>query len=133
MLRIGSVVMTVSDVDRAAAFWTQALGYAPGARNPAFLAPQSGDAARLHLDTDDTMHLDLWADDEAEQQAEVERLVSLGATRVDWQYPGRRRLRGAGRHRGQPVLRDQHRRLTPRSVIRLAADGSPERSDPRPT
>ena len=87
MLRIGSVVMTVSDVDRAAAFWTQALGYAPGARTPAFLAPQSGDAARLHLDTDDRMHLDLWADDEAEQQAEVERLVSLGATRVDWQYP----------------------------------------------
>jgi catechol 2,3-dioxygenase-like lactoylglutathione lyase family enzyme len=87
MLRIGSVVMTVSDIDRAAAFWTNALGYAPGARNPAFLVPECGNGPRLHLDEDDRMHLDLWADDEAEQAAEVERLVSLGARRVDWDYP----------------------------------------------
>ncbi len=33
------------------------------------------------------MHLDLWAADEAEQSAEIERLVSLGARRVDWVYP----------------------------------------------
>jgi catechol 2,3-dioxygenase-like lactoylglutathione lyase family enzyme len=87
MLRIGSVVMTVSDVHRAAAFWANALGYAPGSGNPAFLAPESGSGPRLHLDEDDRMHLDLWADDEAEQTAEVERLISLGARRVDWEYP----------------------------------------------
>ncbi len=34
------------------------------------------------------VHLDLYADDVAEQAAEVERLVSLGAEKVDWDlYP----------------------------------------------
>jgi predicted enzyme related to lactoylglutathione lyase len=33
------------------------------------------------------MHLDLHTDSAQEQQAEVERLVSLGVTRVDWAYP----------------------------------------------
>ena len=33
------------------------------------------------------MHLDLWSDSEEEQLAEVERLVSLGAHRVEWVYP----------------------------------------------
>jgi hypothetical protein len=39
------------------------------------------------LDEEDRMHLDLWAADKAEQDAEVERLISLGASRVDWEYP----------------------------------------------
>ena len=34
------------------------------------------------------VHLDLYAGDAADQAAEVERLVSLGATEVDWPlYP----------------------------------------------
>jgi hypothetical protein len=34
------------------------------------------------------VHLDLYAGDAADQAAEVERLVGLGATRVDWDlYP----------------------------------------------
>jgi hypothetical protein len=34
------------------------------------------------------MHLDLFAEDTAAQVEEVERLVGLGATRVDWDlYP----------------------------------------------
>jgi hypothetical protein len=34
------------------------------------------------------VHLDLYAGDAADQVAEVERLVALGATRVDWdRYP----------------------------------------------
>ncbi len=33
------------------------------------------------------LNLDLHTDSEQEQQAEVERLVSLGATRVPWTYP----------------------------------------------
>jgi predicted enzyme related to lactoylglutathione lyase len=32
-------------------------------------------------------HLDLRTDSAQEQQAEVERLISLGATRIDWAYP----------------------------------------------
>ena len=87
MLRLGAVVMKVSDVDRAGAFWSAALGYARQAHNPAFLVPEGGPGTRLHFDEEDGTHLDLWADDEADQQAEVERLISLGAQRVDWQYP----------------------------------------------
>jgi hypothetical protein len=35
----------------------------------------------------DRTHLDLWADDKADQQAHVERLILLGAQKVDWEYP----------------------------------------------
>lgn len=87
MVRIGSVVMKVGDIGRAAEFWSRALGYAPSPGNPAFLRPERGEGPRLHLDEDDRMHLDLWVDNAEEQQAEVERLISLGATRVDWEYP----------------------------------------------
>jgi Glyoxalase-like domain len=42
----------------------------------------------LLLDREDRTHLDLSAADAREQQAEVERLISLGAHRVeDWVYP----------------------------------------------
>jgi catechol 2,3-dioxygenase-like lactoylglutathione lyase family enzyme len=87
MLRLGAVVMKVSDVDRAAAFWSAALGYEQQPGNPAFLVPGEAPGTRLHLDDEDRTHLDLWADDEADQQVQVERLISLGAERVDWEYP----------------------------------------------
>ncbi len=85
---IGSVVLNVSDVSRAAEFWRRALGYVPQPRNPDFLAPESGEGLRLHLDETDRTHLDLWVNrEDCDQQSEVERLLSLGATRVDWNYP----------------------------------------------
>jgi catechol 2,3-dioxygenase-like lactoylglutathione lyase family enzyme len=87
MLRIGAVVMNVSDVCRADAFWSKALGYVGQPHNPAFLVPERGMAPRLHLDEDDGTHLDLWAEDKVEQRAEVDRLISLSARRVDWEYP----------------------------------------------
>ena len=87
MLRIGSVVMNVSDIGRASQFWKQALGYVASPDNPAFLGPESGDGTRLHLDEEDRMHVDLWAANEEDQLAEVERLISLGAERVEWNYP----------------------------------------------
>lgn len=79
--------MNVTDVRRAAEFWGSALGYGPRSGNPAFLGPDRGEGPRIHLDEDDRMHIELWADNEKEQQAEVERLVSLGASRVEWEYP----------------------------------------------
>lgn len=79
--------MTVSDVDRAASFWRSALGYVSDPTNPSFLRPERDGLPRLHLDETDRMHLDLWAADRDEQTAEVERLVSLGARRVEWEYP----------------------------------------------
>lgn len=56
------------------------------------LVPASGPGAQLSLMRSETpvqehprVHLDLYADDQA---AEVDRLVSLGARRVDWDlYP----------------------------------------------
>jgi catechol 2,3-dioxygenase-like lactoylglutathione lyase family enzyme len=87
MVHIGSIVLNVSDTRRAAEFWSKALGYVPRSDNPAYLGPEHGEGPELHLDEDDRMHLDLWTAGEQEQQAEVERLISLGATRVDWTYP----------------------------------------------
>jgi Glyoxalase-like domain len=81
-------VLHVSDLSRAAEFWSQALGYVARPEDPAFLAPANGQGPRLHLDTTDRTHLDLWVEREhSGQQAEVERLVALGATRVEWVYP----------------------------------------------
>ena len=79
--------MNVSDVERAGAFWSAALGYVRQPRNPAFLDPEELAGTRLHFDEDDRTHLDLWADNEAEQLAEAERLITLGARKVDWEYP----------------------------------------------
>jgi catechol 2,3-dioxygenase-like lactoylglutathione lyase family enzyme len=96
MLSIGTTVLGVDDVARATAFWRAALGYVP--RDPGddtwiILVPPDGrPGARLALGLSDEpvqvhprMHLDLYADDQA---TEVERLVELGAQRVDWdKYP----------------------------------------------
>ena len=87
MLRIGAVVLNVANTDAAASFWSQALRYTQQPSNPAFLVPSEGQAPRLHLDQEDRTHLDLWVDSEEEQLAEAERLISLGAERVEWEYP----------------------------------------------
>ena len=100
MLRLGTTVLGVDDFGRALAFWTQALDYVP--RDPVrpgadfvVLVPKAGAGAHLALDVSRTpvqehprMHLDLYADGPAAQAAEVDRLVALGAVRVDWDlYP----------------------------------------------
>ncbi|KJY45489.1 MULTISPECIES: VOC family protein [unclassified Streptomyces] len=98
MLTIRSVVLGVSDVPRAAAFWTEALGYLPRGEieeHWVVLMPAAGAGVQLALGLSGTpvqehprVHLDLYADDAAEQAAEVDRLVSLGAQRVEWElYP----------------------------------------------
>ncbi len=100
MLSVGTVVLGVEDLHRAVAFWTQALDYVPKREvkiedDFMILIPNSGTGAHLALDVSETpvqryprVHLDLYAGDAADQVAEVERLVSLGATRVDWdRYP----------------------------------------------
>jgi catechol 2,3-dioxygenase-like lactoylglutathione lyase family enzyme len=83
-----AVVLNVRDVRRAAAFWTQALGYEPDSDTPEFLAPPNGEGVRIHLDETDRTHLDLWVDPStSDVETEVERLTALGAKRVDWTYP----------------------------------------------
>ncbi len=99
MLHIGTVVLGVDEVPRAAAFWMEALHYVPrdGSVDADWtvLVPVEGNATGLALGRSGTppqqhprVHLDLYAADAAEQLAEVERLVALGAQRVDWDlYP----------------------------------------------
>ena len=87
MLRIGAIVLKVSDTERASSFWGRALNYEPRLGNPDFVRSGDGSAPEIHVDADDRTHLDLWTDSVAEQRAEVDRLVALGATEVDWDYP----------------------------------------------
>ncbi|MEU5292561.1 VOC family protein [Streptomyces umbrinus] len=99
MLKIGSVVLGVEDVRRATAFWTEALGYVPREEPEddwvVLVPPQGATGPQLALGLSETpvqeiprVHLDLYAGDAADQAAEVDRLVSLGAQPVDWHlYP----------------------------------------------
>lgn len=83
-----ALVLNVSDANRAAEFWSQALGYIRQEGAPDFLVRPNGEGLRLHLDEEDRTHLDLWVDRElSDFKSEVNRLVALGATKVDWVYP----------------------------------------------
>ncbi len=94
---IGSVVLNVSDGPRASSFWKDALGYVAHPRNPDFLVPPEweppsstrqdhGDGVHLHLDGADKMHIDLWVNAGESLESGVERLVALGARRIEWSY-----------------------------------------------
>ncbi|MFD3523945.1 VOC family protein [Streptomyces sp. NPDC058653] len=99
MLRPGITVIGVTDLPRAEEFWTSALNLVSGQEwesdtwRTLFHADGSGHALGLMLseskpEPHPRVHLDLFVDTTAEQEAEVERLVALGARRVDWDlYP----------------------------------------------
>ena len=88
MMQSGAVVLNVTEVGRAAAFWRNALGYVRRADgHEGVLVPPGGEGPALLLDETDMTHLDLHVGSEQEQRAEVERLIGLGAQRVDWVYP----------------------------------------------
>ncbi len=92
MLRVGSIVIRVDDLERQKAFWMAALDYveAPEAADVDFalLRPRTGGGPNVSLDVHRSarglpprIHLDLYAQD---RSAEVERLIGLGASRVEW-------------------------------------------------
>ena len=91
MLRVGSIVIRVDDLQRQTEFWTPALDYVPRAENDddfVLLRPSDGigpnlslDRVRSRLQVPPRIHLDLYAQDQA---AEVKRLLALGATEVHW-------------------------------------------------
>ncbi len=99
MLRLGFPVIGVGDLARAVDFWTSALDlvvtdeWKSETWRTLNHADGSGHAlALMHSDTPPQehprLHLDLFVNNTAEQEAEVERLVKLGATKVDWdRYP----------------------------------------------
>lgn len=92
-------VIGVTDISRAVAFWTAALDLvdrekrADDAWRTLYHADGSGRALGLMLSASPVeahprIHLDILVDTAAEQEAEVERLVGLGARRIDWDsYP----------------------------------------------
>lgn len=91
MLRIGSIVIRVDDLERQARFWEAALRYERGIDRPddfILLRPKDGPGPNVSLDrvrssvqVPPRIHLDLYAED---QPAEVQRLLALGATEVHW-------------------------------------------------
>ena len=99
VLTFGVVVLGVTDVQRAAEFWSGALGYTLREDGfggwPVVLVPPAGAGTAIALQLSRTpppdhprMHLDLHVASAAEQEAEAARLVSLGARLVDWDsYP----------------------------------------------
>ena len=93
MLEIGAIVWGVRDLQRAIKFWSEALNYKLRIEPDfdfAILIPKEGKGIQLSLNAAVTSdkpkrhHIDLFTHD---QEKEVERLLKLGATRVDWNYP----------------------------------------------
>ncbi len=95
-LHVATVVINVQDMTRAADFWAAALGYVRREKewDPEFMMLVDPVQRRLPVSLQLTaappkepvrVHLDLYTD---EQARHVERLVGLGATRVEnWPYP----------------------------------------------
>ncbi len=95
-LHLATVVVNVSDMERAVGFWSAALGYRPreGGWDPEFmmLVDPSGRRTPVSLQLTDRppaepvrVHLDLYTSD---QDRHVHRLVGLGATVAEkWAYP----------------------------------------------
>jgi len=91
MIRVGSIVIRVDDLQRQAAFWEAALGYVRRPGDPddfILLRPRDGVGPNISLDRVHStlripprIHLDLYTDDQAR---EVKRLIGLGATEVHW-------------------------------------------------
>jgi len=91
VLRIGSIVLRVDDLQRQTEFWAAALDYVPRDQSSddfVLLRPRDGVGPSLSLDNVPSkvqipprLHLDLFTEDQA---GEVERLKVLGATEVHW-------------------------------------------------
>jgi len=91
MLRVGSIVLRVDDLQRQTAFWSAALRYEVRRGQDddfVLLRPKDGVGPNVSLERVNStvhvpprIHLDLYTKDQA---GEVERLRSLGATDVHW-------------------------------------------------
>ena len=91
MLKVGSIVIRVDELERQKAFWTAALDYVAREGDDdtfALLRPRAGNGPNVSLDRvrstlqiPPRIHLDLYAENQA---AEVERLKALGATEIHW-------------------------------------------------
>jgi catechol 2,3-dioxygenase-like lactoylglutathione lyase family enzyme len=97
-VRVGSIVIRCSRFDEMRDFWQAALGYMPREAPQdgwVVLTDPTGTGPNISLERVETsiapapdelsaIHLDLYTED---QEAEVERLVALGATRYERETP----------------------------------------------
>jgi catechol 2,3-dioxygenase-like lactoylglutathione lyase family enzyme len=93
-LYVGEVVINVTDLDRGLAFWTAALGYKVEKKDVDWVTLADPEQKRVQVALQLTdkpkqdlnrLHLDLYSD--GTQQQEIERLIGLGAKRIEWNYP----------------------------------------------
>jgi hypothetical protein len=95
-MKIGSIVISCVEFEKMLAFWQEAVHYIP--REPAqggwvVLRDPTGRSPNVSLNQVEKrrsgrsrLHLDLYTND---RDAEVERLVKIGARRYPWRYkPG---------------------------------------------
>lgn len=93
-LCIGSIVTHCFEFERMIEFWQEALGYRlrnPPAEDWAVLSDPAGKGPNLSFQKRDRrrerrswIHLDLYT---ADQRAELDRLLKLGARAYPWRYP----------------------------------------------
>jgi catechol 2,3-dioxygenase-like lactoylglutathione lyase family enzyme len=97
-VRVGSIVVRCRRFDEMCAFWQAALGYRPreapedgwvvltdpAGRGPNLSLERVAEPIAPPPDARSPLHLDLYAED---QEAEVERLLALGATRFGQPAP----------------------------------------------
>jgi catechol 2,3-dioxygenase-like lactoylglutathione lyase family enzyme len=95
VIRVGSIVLRVDDLQRQTEFWEAALDYERRESDSdsdsddfVLLRPKDGvgpnislDQVRSTLQIPPRLHLDLYTEDQA---GEVTRLLALGATEVHW-------------------------------------------------
>ncbi|WP_145028885.1 VOC family protein [Paenibacillus sp. OAE614] len=93
-MKIGSIVINCYKFDCMVEFWKSALGYVPrepGTDDWVVLCDPTGSGPNLSFQAREEpaerkswLHLDLYTDN---QHGEVERLLTLGASRYPWRYP----------------------------------------------
>ena len=91
MIKVGSIVIRVDDLELQTEFWEAALGYVRREQTSddfMLLRPKDGvgpsvslDQVRSTVQIPPRIHLDLFTENQAD---EVERLKMLGATEVHW-------------------------------------------------
>ncbi len=94
-MKIGSIVIDCINFDEMLSFWQEALHYVPRGRPPdeeGFVILRDPDGTNVNVSLNKVsekltgrnwLHFDLYAND---QQAEVERLLKIGATRHPQTY-----------------------------------------------
>jgi len=95
MLKIGSIVIRCFEFEKMYEFWSQALDYVPR-ENPnngwVVLTDPNKQGPNISLDQSQNkregkrswLHLDLYTNN---REAEVARLISIGAKEYPWRYP----------------------------------------------